>query len=212
MSWTPESRVRPAVAFLLLALAPLAHAVDLDVKVTDAAGQPLADAVVYVVPATSVALPPPKPGAIDQAGKQFVPTVSAVQVGSTVRFPNSDNIRHQVYSFSPAKVFSLKLYSGRSADPVLFDKPGLVVLGCNIHDQMIAWLLVVPTPWFATTKAEGQVRLQGLPAGDYQLFAWHPGLPGEPPARRVVLGKDARHSERVTLPAGPVPRPGGRSG
>ena len=83
---------------------------------------------------------------IDQVNKEFVPLVSVVQTNTEITFPNSDNIRHSVYSFSPAKVFSLKLYAGKSAAPVIFDKAGLVVLGCNIHDLMVSWLLVVDTP------------------------------------------------------------------
>jgi plastocyanin len=88
-----------------------------------------------------------------QQKKQFVPEVLVVPVGSEVRFPNHDTVRHHVYSFSPAKKFELKLYTGTPANPVLFDRPGVVVLGCNIHDQMVGWILVVDTPYYAQTLA-----------------------------------------------------------
>lgn len=203
--------MRFALALLLAALVPLAvsAAGDLEVQVTDANGRALPDAVVYVVPDAAAAFPAPRPGLIDQVNREYVPLVSAVQVGTSVQFPNSDNIRHQVYSFSPARVFSLKLYSGKTADPVLFDKPGLVVLGCNIHDQMIAWLLVVPTPWFATTGATGRITLSSLPAGTYRLYAWHPGLTGEPAGRPLTLAASGTRRETVSVPAGPIPRPVG---
>ena len=83
-----------------------------------------------------------------QKGKQFDPTVLVVPVGTSVGFPNRDTVRHHVYSFSPVKTFELKLYSGVPANPVVFDKIGIAVLGCNIHDAMTAWVVVVDTPYF----------------------------------------------------------------
>jgi hypothetical protein len=117
---------------------------------------------------------------IDQRDKQFVPYVTALQVGTAVYFPNSDNIRHHVYSFSPAKKFELPLYSGVPAQPVVFDKVGFVTLGCNIHDWMIAYVAVLPTPYFQVTAKDGRALLKDLPAGMYRVEAWHPSLKGMP--------------------------------
>jgi hypothetical protein len=93
-----------------------------------------------------------------------------------VSFPNRDDIRHQVYSFSPAKRFELRLYKGTPSEPVLFDKPGLVVLGCNIHDWMVGYIYVTDDPWFAVSDATGTLHLDALPAGRYQVTLWHPQM------------------------------------
>lgn len=154
-------------------------AADLPVQVLTLSGAPLPDAVVYAVPSIPLAHGPLAPVNIDQVDKQFVPRVSVLRAGTEVRFPNSDNIRHSVYSFSPAKVFQLKLYAGRAAAPVVFDKPGVVVLGCNIHDQMLAWVLVIDTPYVARTDAAGSAHLTALAAGDYTLRVWHSPMQSE---------------------------------
>jgi plastocyanin len=154
-------------------------AAELPVQVLTLRGAPLPDAVVYAVPSIPVTHGPLAVADIDQVNKQFVPRVSVLRAGTAVRFPNSDNIRHSVYSFSPAKVFQLKLYAGRTAAPVVFDKPGVVVLGCNIHDEMLAWVLVIDTPYVARTDASGSARLTGLTAGDYTLRVWHPPMQSE---------------------------------
>jgi len=161
-----------------LACALVAHgsgAAQVNVTIGDAGGLPVHSAVVALLPAAG---PPPttasKPSvALDQVKKQFVPHVLAIEVGTTLYFPNSDNIRHQVYSFSEAKRFELKLYSGKSAAPVLFDQPGVVVLGCNIHDWMSAYVYVVPTPYFAMTDQDGHAVIKA-PQGKYTVKIWHP--------------------------------------
>jgi len=130
--------------------------------------------------------------------------VNVVQTGTSVSFPNSDNIRHSVYSFSAPKIFTLKLYAGRSAEPVVFDKPGLIVLGCNIHDIMIAWLLVVDTPYFAHTDAGGMAILAKLPPGDYTLRTWHTPMAEDQqvsePLHVDAAAETGSHVVRVTLP------------
>jgi len=149
--------------------------------VLDSAGQPLENAVVSLTPRDGV-LPPfaatPPSAVMDQWGKQFTPYVLPVRVGTRVRFPNRDNIKHHVYSFSPAKRFELKLYSSATAQPVLFDKPGIVALGCNIHDWMLAYVYVLETPYFAKTDAHGRVTIESLPEGTYHVEVWHPRLRG----------------------------------
>jgi len=129
-----------------------------------------------------------------------VPRISIIQAGTSVFFPNSDNIRHSIYSFSPAKVFTTKLYSGREAAPITFDHTGLVVLGCNIHDGMVAWIYIVGTPWFGKSGGDGIGILKGLPAGEYRITAAAPALDlppavlhlrvdgGEPMHRSISLG------------------------
>lgn len=159
--------------------------------VVDQTGAPIADAVVYAMPTDPEAktpVPPTANAVIDQVKRRFVPLVSVVQTGTAVAFPNRDNIEHDVYSFSPAKRFELHLYHGVPAKPVVFDKPGLVVMGCNIHDQMIAYLLVVDTPWFAKTDARGQASINAVPGGTYRLAVWHyrMAVPERLPTRDVA--------------------------
>ena len=173
-------RLRAAALTLLglagLVGAALANAVD--VTVTDPSGKPLAGAVVFLESAAARAAVRPQAGVeIVQANKAFQPAVTVVTLGTPVSFPNRDTVRHHVYSFSPAKRFDLKLYVGTPASPVVFDKAGVAVLGCNIHDQMVAWVVVVDSPWYGTTNAQGKVQLPAVAAGRYQLRAWHADLP-----------------------------------
>jgi plastocyanin len=152
----------------------LAYAANVHVQVIDQAGAPVADAIVYAVP-LSGKLPAikPAPATIDQIKRRFVPMVSVVQTGASVTFPNKDNIEHDVYSFSPPRRFELNLYHGVPANPVTFDKAGLVVMGCNIHDMMVAYLLIVDTPYFAKTDDKGAATLANVPPDAYKLIAWH---------------------------------------
>ncbi len=161
-----------AIAAVVL-LGPAAGALAMTVEVVDQAAVAVADAVVYVVPVNGK-LPPrgPLTSVIDQVGRQFSPRVTVVQTGTSVTFPNKDNIRHQVYSFSLPKVFELKLYSGTTAQPVTFDKPGLVVMGCNIHDQMVGFVQVVETPWFAKSGVDGIARIDGIPNEAVVVHVW----------------------------------------
>lgn len=145
------------------------------IQMQDLHGQPLADAVVTLQGPLGAAVSP-APAIMDQVQKQFLPKVLAVRSGTRVSFPNRDDIRHQVYSFSPAKRFELRLYKGTPSEPVLFDKPGLVVLGCNIHDWMLGYIYVTDDPWFAVSDASGQLDFQQLPAGRYGVTVWHPQL------------------------------------
>ena len=152
----------------------MTHAAGITVIVTDAAGLPVPDAVVYAEPTGGQALPKVTRAAeIEQKGRRFAPLVTVIQAGTDVSFPNNDTVRHQVYSFSTPKVFELKLYSGTPGSPIMFDKPGTVVVGCNIHDQMLAYIHVVGTPYFARTDAAGRAHLDGVVAGKYSLKLWH---------------------------------------
>ena len=168
--------------------ATFAHAASVRVQVVDQAGAPVQDVIVYALPVNGRA-PATKPAGIviDQVKRHFVPMVSVVQTGGSVSFPNKDNIEHDVYSFSPAKRFELNLYHGIPANPVVFDKAGLVVMGCNIHDTMVAYLLIVDTPWFAKTDANGAATIENVPADSYKVIAWHPRLsdPNAQPTQKV---------------------------
>lgn len=163
---------RVVVAIPLYVAAFLAQASSLAVTVQDAAGKPLVDTVVYAEQDGATAGKAPRAAVIEQRGLKFLPLVSVVQTGATITFPNNDKVRHHIYSFSPAKKFDQKLYSGVAASSQVFDKAGTVVLGCNIHDRMIAYIKVVDTPYFARTDADGVARFE-LPAGKYKLSAWH---------------------------------------
>jgi plastocyanin len=177
------------LALLVWSAAPApARAEPLDALVLDERGEPVQDAVVYALPmgAETRHLAPPGTVEIDQVNKEYVPYLTAIRVGTRVRFPNHDQIRHHVYSFSAAKTFEIPLYKGTPPDPVVFDKPGEVVLGCNIHDWMRAYVFVSETPYFAVTDADGAARLD-LPAGEYAVQVWHPELAGEPEATRQDL-------------------------
>ncbi|MFL6515634.1 MAG: methylamine utilization protein [Chthoniobacterales bacterium] len=172
------NRLAAVIIFGLFGVCQQSSAGSLSVAVKNANGAAVSDAVVYAEGANSGSAK--RQAIIDQRDKQFVPYVTAVQVGTSILFPNKDNIRHHVYSFSSAKKFELPLYAGVPADPVVFDKVGFVTLGCNIHDWMIAYVAVLPTPYFQVTGSEGRALLKDLPAGHYKIEVWQPLLKGSP--------------------------------
>ena len=201
---------------LMVVGAALAPAAEMHAVVRDHKGKVVADAVILAVPVdprNALHARPPK-DAVDQVDKQFVPYVKAIFVGSTVQFPNSDHIRHQVYSFSPAKKFELPLYAGTDAPPIVFDKPGVVVLGCNIHDWMIGYIYVSETPFFAKTGTLGTAVLSDMPAGEYRVRVWHPNMDHaeETTSQQVTLTADAAASAEWQIGLKPnirVPRVSG---
>ena len=169
-----------------------AQTAEITARVINEQGQPVADAVVVAVPADG-ARPPakaaerPRAGVVDQVDKEFTPKVNAILVGTPVIFPNHDNVRHHVYSFSPAKRFELPLYAGVPTQPVVFDTPGIVVLGCNIHDWMVGYIYVSESPYFAKSRTDGKAVIADLPARIYVVRVWHPQLEGgEAATRRSV--------------------------
>lgn len=199
------SRTGPALLLAIAALGAAAArpvaAATLTASVTDKAGRPLPDAVVTLEPdGPKLPVKPMSNVEISQAKRLFDPDVTVVTVGTPVTFPNRDTVRHHVYSFSAAKPFELKLYAGTPSTPVVFDKPGIAVIGCNIHDKMTAWVVVVDTPLHARSGADGKAKLDGLAAGAYRLRAWHPSLPeGAAPALVAVRvgGADSEQAIRV---------------
>ena len=186
---------------LALAAVPIARAASVQVTVQDAAGKPLVDTVVYAIAGATIDIKPGKgPVAVEQIDREFVPYVTVVQVGTAVTFPNRDPILHHVYSFSPAKPFEIKLYAGTPTE-IVFDKAGVVTLGCNIHDWMIGYIAVVPTPFFAKTDANGVARLRDLPQGAYDLHAWHPQQRTALAPERVTLDSSSSHAVAFTIDA-----------
>jgi plastocyanin len=163
-----------------------AFAGPVSISVSSSSAVSVQDTVVVLDPLDVAAAPVHETAVIDQTNKQFLPRVSVIRTGTSVTFPNSDRVRHQVYSFSPPKVFTLKLYAGSPPTPVVFDKPGLVVLGCNIHDQMVAFVAVVESPYFVKMPATGSGELM-LPPGRYRLRVWHPNLAAPIPAQEVAV-------------------------
>ncbi|HEX4268629.1 MAG TPA: hypothetical protein VHY36_12130 [Steroidobacteraceae bacterium] len=176
-------------------------------------GHPVPDAVVTVQP-VGRKLPPPAPthAVMDQMNRMFMPEVLVVALGSTVSFPNSDSVSHQIYSFSPAKRFQLPLYRGKPYPPLLFDQTGIVILGCNIHDWMIGYIDVTDAPFYGTTDAHGAWSAH-LPAGRYEITVWHPRMHEQTPTLVRELSIDTGDSAALTLqltkPLRPAPMEGG---
>ena len=203
-------RAHSLLAVLVIS-SSLAHAqnAQISARVTDAQGKPVADAVVVAVPSDGkLRLPARAPqDVVDQVDKEFVPKVQAVLVGTAVTFPNRDSVRHQVYSFSPARRFDLPLYSG-VPQAVTFDKPGVVILGCNIHDWMVGYVYVSESPYFAKTDAQGRAVLLDLPSRAYVVRVWHPQQSGaeEDTRKPVDVSRAGRTEVAWTLTLKPEVR------
>ncbi len=179
---------------LLLATASSARAGEIAASVADTAGKPVAEAVVFVYEIPGGAFPPPaEPAVMDQINKEFVPRVLPILAGTKVRFPNKDNTHHHIYSFSKAKKFEVPLFKDEPADPVEMEKPGVIKLGCNIHDWMLGYILVLDNPYFARTGADGKAALAGIPEGEYELAVWSERLKGpvEATRQKVKVGAGA---------------------
>jgi plastocyanin len=169
-----------AIALLCVAGNAAAAQGQITAMITDRDGAPVPLAVVYAE-ALGAELPEadqPAPTAVmDQENRQFVPHILVVRTGTQIQFPNSDTVSHHVYSFSPTKQFELALYrQGTVHPPLVFDSPGEVTLGCNIHDDMVGYILVVDTPYFAMTNGNGEASLTGIAPGKYRVHVWTPRL------------------------------------
>ncbi|KZY45217.1 methylamine utilization protein [Pseudoalteromonas sp. B5MOD-1] len=169
---------RTVCSFVVLCSAATAFAADISFTVRDQFGKPLADAVIELEnnansPSTQLPI-----AIMDQVDKQFSPNVLVIQQGQSVDFPNSDNIRHHVYSFSSAKPFNIKLYADRPEKPELFDNSGVVVLGCNIHDSMVGYIYVANSANTLKTAEDGKVQLKGITVPT-SITIWHPNQASE---------------------------------
>jgi plastocyanin len=188
---------RCAWLLLLICACPVLHAAELRVAVIDADETPVAGvAVVVELDGSSEFAPAQQPGiaVMDQIDEQFVPDLLVIQAGSRVDFPNSDAVLHHVYSFSEPKMFELPLFHGRVHSPVVFDKPGLVVVGCNIHDHMVGHILVVESPLHGITNEHGMVTFSDLPEAEYRVEVFHPDFRSL--ARSVTSGSTAIAAQR----------------
>lgn len=188
--------LRMTLGWLAITFAGVVHA-DVTAVVTNASGNPIADVVVAFYDGKTPAVNPNATGKIVQKNKMFNPRVTVVQTGTSINFPNEDSFRHHVYSFSPAKKFELKLYSGIPADPVLFNQAGLVTLGCNIHDSMVGYIYIVDTPFFAKTDDKGRATVK-LADGQYTYQVWVPGV-NKPSSEQKVKIEGATEV-KVSLP------------
>ncbi len=214
MEWRArERRVAPLFApclFVLLGalavgLTGHAQAAELLVTVIGARG-PVEGAVVTLQPrGDQAAVQGSDVAVMDQRRSRFVPDLLVVQRGTEVTFPNSDSIRHNVYSFSPAKTFQLPLYRGSPRASVRFDTPGVVAVGCNIHDWMVAHIVVVDTPYSAITDSAGRASLEA-PPGRYGLQAWHAAIgAGMGSGKREISIDTGRTEQVIRLPEAPLP-------
>ena len=174
----------------------------------------MAEAVVTVAPVEQRAVARSGAKAVmDQRNLAFVPRVLVVGVGASVDFPNNDSVSHQVYSFSAAKRFQLPLYKGALHPPVAFEQKGLVVLGCNIHDEMAGYIYVTDAPYFGKTDPAGSVNFPSLPAGEYRITVWSPFITDLPATLTRTIQVDAAQAaaSRIQLARGlrvrPEPRP-----
>jgi plastocyanin len=186
--------LRLLIVILLVAVhaVPVA-ATPLTVRVVDARGRPVNDAVLTLRPIGVAPRAPVPTGSysVSQKDLQFHPFVLVVPVGANVSFPNRDATKHHVYSFSPAKRFELKLFARDQSRSVRFDKPGVVALGCNIHDGMTAFIVVTDSAWTARTNPQGVVQFANAPNAPAQLNVWHPYLraPGNALVKRIAAGQ-----------------------
>jgi len=153
-------------------------AADISFTVRDQFGEPLADAVIELQGNKNLAHTQLPVAVMDQVNKQFSPNVLVIQQGQSVDFPNSDNIRHHVYSFSSAKPFNIKLYADRPEKPELFDNAGVVVLGCNIHDSMVGYIYVANGANTLKTAQDGKVQLKDISVPT-NITIWHPNQASE---------------------------------
>jgi len=170
--------VKLVIASMILAIgfASAAQAGEMRVTVLDNEGQPVPGVAVYVEDATPSSAPTGTSAIMDQVDERFVPHLLVVQTGTLVEFPNSDVVAHHVYSFSHPNHFKLPIYKGHAHAPVSFDQNGLVVLGCNIHDDMLAYILVVDTPVFSTTNEDGVATLDAQHGENATVSIWNPRI------------------------------------
>jgi plastocyanin len=190
-----STRFKPLRALLALSvLSSVASAGSLAVTARDQDSAPIAELVVWLTPVDGKLPPLPAAGSlqavVEQKDEEFNPYIIAVRTGTEVRFPNLDDVQHHVYSLSRPAKFDIPLHGGNITESIVLDHAGLVPVGCNIHDWMLSYVVVIDSPWFAQTTAAGMVTLADLPPGDYQLEAWNPRL------RQT-------HQQAITLSDGP---------
>jgi plastocyanin len=188
-------RARQTAIFAAFLVASFdAHAASLSVDIRDSDGKPAPNAVVSLYPDSGVAPEAPEKAIIDQRHEAFLPLVVVVRKGGHVVFTNNDTTMHQVYSFSPIKQFQFVVAQGQVATPVEFPQTGIAAIGCNIHDQMIAYVFVADAPYAAVTDGTGHLSLD-VREGHYRVAVWHPqmGPMAQPSAGEVTVSGGASH-------------------
>jgi plastocyanin len=190
-----------------------ATAAELSVRVADGAGHPVSDAVATIIPdpTAKIAVPapaPPETRIIDQKNITFVPYVQIVRPGDPVVFRNSDDTRHHVYSFARIKSFEFVLSPGEVSPPITVAGTGVAAVGCNIHDNMIAYLFVSDAPWIGQSGADGVIRFGDLPAAGYTVHLWHPQLhPAFPELTQQVSLDNSKAEQSVAFSLSLLPDP-----
>lgn len=190
------------ITMAAMLLPSMVLAAQLKVQVRDNQGNAASGAVVFLESAAAAAAVQPAPLAnIVQRDKTFVPEILVIPRGTAVTFPNEDTVRHHVYSFSAIKPFEIKLYVGTPTKPVVFDQSGVAALGCNIHDHMIAWVVVLDTPYYSHVNNQGLAVLDNIPSGDYTLRVWHKTLLSADAVPSMALKLNANTPlQHITLP------------
>lgn len=186
---------------ILLAGAP-ARAGTVGVDISDQQGRPAPNAVVALISQAGSATTGhlPAEAIIDQRRETFIPLVTILRKGGHVIFTNNDTTMHQVYSFSPIKQFEFELDQGRRSEPVVFDRPGVAAIGCNIHDRMITYVYVADTPWTALTDSKGHAHFSDVPSGSYRIEAWHPQLLAGRPTPSAALAVNGTTKFALAVP------------
>ena len=192
---------------LLAALPILVQAEPLQVRITDVEGKPVGSVVVYLQNHATAALPQEQHHhEIEQQDKMFAPYVSVVRKQEAVVFTNHDDITHHVYSFNGPARFDFRLKPGESDSVIDFSEAGVIAMGCNIHDWMSGYVMVVDTPFYAVTNAEGLALFADVPASEYHLVAWHPQMARDEVAdRHVVIPAENPINLQLTQPMAPIP-------
>lgn len=177
------------IVVVAAALSVSAFAGSISGKVSGVAGE----SVVYVDTIPGKTFPPPSPHPVmDQKGLLFQPHILVVEVGTTVDFLNSDKVAHNV--FWPSLMQGAKKLPGKNLGtwpqgekrPSKFDQPGVAALLCNVHPEMAAYIVVVPTPYHATTDKSGNYKIENVPDGQYNVVAWHEGAKSQTKAVSVA--------------------------
>ena len=167
-----------------------ARAATITANVVDKASAPMADVVIYATAIGATTAPTivnADPVTISQEGMQFSPYVTPVRAGTAIRFPNYDHLEHHVKSFSPAKQFEIKIYESGTPPPVVFDKAGVAVIYCLLHEWMRAYVYVIDTPYFSKSDLTGTASINGLKEGMYEIRAWHPDMGSiKPPLMQTI--------------------------
>ncbi|BDX08591.1 methylamine utilization protein [Planctobacterium marinum] len=199
MHLTQSRRLRGSLQSLIFGASTIlvtqSNAITLEVK--QKSGEPAAG-VVVLLEGDSISGENKSMAEMGQRDRQFDPHVLVVQKGSTVNFPNYDDIKHHIYSFSSVKTFEQELYEGTASTPVTFDKTGIVELGCNVHDWMLGYIYITETPYFGMTDEQGKLTIASAPAGEYEVTVWHPRMEND--SHSYTAKMTVSDSAAVTLP------------